>query len=471
MDMYRNHGTSLSQGEGAMFGEYSTTPSKYGIKSRRRYTLSTDVIPSVSTEFGEYQKTTTEIGQDSVSNPLNGVYKNKMNIAAKLLDFGETTNTNGVNTNFDSSYDILQPKNSVVRESAQFGEYKTTTRKIVKKTGFTTSNDALSSKDIYDINFQSNSTNINNGNEFQSQNIDFTNTNNLEGFDQQFNFSDDILQLTSEANYFDKANSNFDSGAIEGDYQTKNENLGYETHFNSSNEFMQTTTGVEEGAQFGEYKSTKVTKSHDGPLSAADLLGLKDFTASTPIVDTNIAEGMPNVDSSSYFNFSDGNAITTSNYNFGYSEPIVDTNSYQENDQKTNISSLDINLNDYQAKEAIVDDIKQNLEVYHGVLHQSIEPVVDSNDYTNDSQIFNENANLQTNQDFNFSEYKSSEQPKKDISTNFDMGDFHSKDQIIDTTPTFTENYTNIDTTAFNETEAFTDNYQNIETTNTFDIE
>ena len=149
MDMYRNHGTSLSQGEGAMFGEYSTTPSKYGIKSRRRYTLSTDVIPSVSTEFGEYQKTTTEIGQDSVSNPLNGVYKNKMNIAAKLLDFGETTNTNGVNTNFDSSYDILQPKNSVVRESAQFGEYKPTTRKIVKKTGFTTSNDALSSKDIY----------------------------------------------------------------------------------------------------------------------------------------------------------------------------------------------------------------------------------------------------------------------------------------------------------------------------------
>ena len=52
--------------------EISTT--KYDIKSQL-YTRSTDTIPSVSTEFGEYQKTITEIGQDSVTNPLNGDYK------------------------------------------------------------------------------------------------------------------------------------------------------------------------------------------------------------------------------------------------------------------------------------------------------------------------------------------------------------------------------------------------------------
>ena len=120
--------------------------------------------------------------------------------------------------------------------------------------------------------------------------------------------------------------------------------------------------GAEEAAQFGEYRTmTKVngvqsiyTPSIDAKPSYEDILGVNDLTTSTPIIDANISESKPFVDTTS----------TLNNYNFTSSDTNINQEANQNNDFQ------DINLNDNQANEAI-NDIKQNVQVYNGVLHQS----------------------------------------------------------------------------------------------------
>ena len=188
--------------------------------------------------------------------------------------------------------------------------------------------------------------------------------------------------------------------------------------------------GAEEAAQFGEYRTmTKVngvqsiyTPSIDAKPSYEDILGVNDLTTSTPIIDANISESKPFVDTTS----------TLNNYNFTSSDTNINQEANQNNDFQ------DINLNDNQANEAI-NDIKQNVQVYNGVLHQSIEPVVDSND----SPIL----------DFNINNY----QKDKIVDT------YNDDNHIIDTA-NLPDDYQNVEPTPIIDIDSATQNYQNTET-------
>ena len=293
-------------------------------------------------------------------------------------------------------------------EGATFGEYRTTTKVNGVQSEYTPDIDAIPSAEA----------------EYGGH---ISAANELVGADTNFDTNFDVLQVaragandTAETNPFGTASSTVERGITLGNI---------------------TDDG---GAQFGEYRTTtKVngvesiyTPNVDAIPSAEDLIGKNDFTSSTPIVDANISESTPLVDAASGLNL--GETTTSNNYNVTESE-LVDTNGNKANDEDLENFNV-FNSNDNLANEAI-NDIKQNLQVYDGVLHHSIEPVVDSNDYN-----VNENQTEQLN----------------------DGNDNYS--YIIDTA-TLNDNYQSVEPTPIIDTDALNENYQTTEPTPIIDTD
>ena len=135
-----NNGSSFPQGEGATYGEYSTTTSVNGVKSR--FTPSVDAIPSAEAEFGGYQTVTNEIGADSQYNQSRGEMLQSASGETNFGNFTSSTNVGGLNTQFDSSTDILQATSVASSEGATFSEFRSNTKVNGGDSGLTPFGDA-----------------------------------------------------------------------------------------------------------------------------------------------------------------------------------------------------------------------------------------------------------------------------------------------------------------------------------------
>ena len=302
-------------------------------------------------------------------------------------------------------------------EGATFGEYRTTTKVNGVQSEYTPNVDAIPGADAE----YGGHTSV---------------ENELVGADTKFDTNFDVVQAsaagandTAETNPFEVASSTAERGITLGNI---------------------TDDADDGGAQFGEYRTTtKVngveslyTPNVDAIPSAEDLIDKNDFTSSTPIVDANISESRPLVDAASGLNL--GDTTTSKNYNVTTSE-LADTNGNKANDEDLENFNV-FNSNDNQANEAI-NDIKQNIQVYDGVLHHSIEPVVDN---------VNENQTEQLNErNDNYSHII-------DTATLNDNYQSAEPTPIIDTDAA-NENYQTNEPTPIIDTDAAADNNQNIE--------
>ena len=181
-----------------------------------------------------------------------------------------------------------------------------------------------------------------------------------------------------------------------------------------------TSVGGDEGAQFGEYQATTTTKTNE-ITSAEQLLGPNDFTSSTPIVGTQ----------------------------------EFDYNAYQTSNQVDNYAASAGEGFDYNAYQTTSSDgTTSNLQNLDEILHQSIEPEVDTNVQNEESTspildttpTFDTNAYTQ-NEQFDTNAYTQNEQ--------FDANAFTQNEQFD--TNAFTQNE-QFDTNAFTKNEQFDTN-------------
>ena len=483
MDTFLSNGNSLSQDEGATFGEYQTTTKVNGVLSR--FIPDIDAIPSAEEEFGRFQKTSYEIGSNSDRPDID--YLKATSEGIEIEDFQEKTNLVGSENNYLSNFDVLQATNAGVEEGAQFGEYRTTTKLNGVQSIFTPSVDAIPSAEDGNGNIDISVPN-NNGENLGLQNLDFANSN-LEGLGTQFNDSGEVQQSTSETNPFELANSVEDSGAVFGETLNTNQNAGFETQYDSNINFAETNTVEEAGAQFGEYRTTtKVdgvesiyTPSIDAIPSAENVIGANDFTASTPTFDTNISESMPLVDTTSDLNIME--ASTSNNYDFTNSEPIIDTtaNQFESIDFTTSTPTINenynmeneqgFNNNEYQAKtyesaekifDSATDTFTQESNDYN--------PTIDTAKYTENYQSYDNNPIIDSATVSNI------DIEAKEDYQNFETTPINNWDnnyQNIETTPIIDVDITtkNYETTPIIDIDTAAENYQNIETTQIFDID
>ena len=106
MDTFTNKDFSLSKGGGAQFGEYPATKTVNAAQSNS--SKSNNVTQEVNTEFGEYQKTTNEIGMDSDNKNLGGDILQATSSGVTLGNFGATTTKiTDLNTQYGASFDAF----------------------------------------------------------------------------------------------------------------------------------------------------------------------------------------------------------------------------------------------------------------------------------------------------------------------------------------------------------------------------
>ena len=122
MDIYQNKDFTLSQRKAVQFGEYPVSKSVNTGKSI--FDSSNGLISRANVEFGEYEKTTNEIGIDSEYNPSDIDILQGTNSGDNLLDIQSLTNNS--NENIVSSFEVLKTNNYIGKDNAQFEEYPTT---------------------------------------------------------------------------------------------------------------------------------------------------------------------------------------------------------------------------------------------------------------------------------------------------------------------------------------------------------
>ena len=104
MDIYQNKDFTLSQRKAVQFGEYPVSKSVNTGKSK--FVSSNGLISGANVEFGEYEKTTNEIGIDSEYNPSDIDILQGTNSGDNLLDIQNLTNNS--NENIVSSFEVLK---------------------------------------------------------------------------------------------------------------------------------------------------------------------------------------------------------------------------------------------------------------------------------------------------------------------------------------------------------------------------
>ena len=202
MDTMINDNTSLPRGEGATFGEYSTTTSVNGVQSY--LTPSVDAIPNASEEYGAYQKyqtVTNELGMDGQNSMSGGDFAQSGNNDPLIGGFTTSVNLGGTN---NSPVDILQATSMIGTQENNFNKFATTTKindigdNQGDLVGANSSEDFLNRNTFetnYDINEIGGSDQIVNA----DMNYQTTETNNIEGFNAQSGPSFDVLRESGVA--------------------------------------------------------------------------------------------------------------------------------------------------------------------------------------------------------------------------------------------------------------------------------
>lgn len=260
MDIYANKGFTLSQGKAVQFGEYPATKSV----KQSKFTSSNSL--SASVEFGEYAKTTKEVGMDSEYNPSDLDILQATSYGDNVKDIQSFENNGNEQTNFE----VLETDNYTREESAQFGEYPTTYKN--NETSFNHFLNADKSNGEY-ININSISGNLE-SNDYQitdsNINIDTTyqTTENLQGFETLYGESNSNSQNTYElnGNVMDNINQNYD------EYQSTTKIEPLETGFEEIN-IWENTPKIEE------------YQIKDQIIGTSDSIDTVQMAISTPTID------------------------------------------------------------------------------------------------------------------------------------------------------------------------------------------
>ena len=230
MDTMINDTTSLPQGEGATFGEYSTTTSVNGVQSY--LTPSVDAIPNTNEEYGAYQRyqtVTNELGMDSQKSMSGGDFAQTSNNDPLIGDF--TTSINFAGTN-NSPVDILQATSMIGTQGTNFNKFATTTK--IKDIGD-------NQEDLVGVN---SSEDFLNTNTFQT-NFDINAVGNsdpiintgIEGFNAQTSPSFDVLRESGVGDSENIQNVNADNLTTSIPVENMNTNLkniqGFDTNITS----------------------------------------------------------------------------------------------------------------------------------------------------------------------------------------------------------------------------------------------
>ena len=125
MDTFNNN-DSLTKGRGAQFGEYPAT--KKVNTAQTNFAKANNSTQGINTEYGEYQKTTNEIGMDSDNNLSGGDILQATSSGVTLGNFGAiTTKVTDFNTQYGTSFDSMNvnPSNDFNLGDLQTLDYTT----------------------------------------------------------------------------------------------------------------------------------------------------------------------------------------------------------------------------------------------------------------------------------------------------------------------------------------------------------
>ena len=169
MDTFKNDNSSTKRG-GAQFGEYPATKKVNTAQSNSA--KSNNPTQEINAEFGEYQKTTNEIGMDFDNNPSGGDILQATSSGVTLGNFGAiTTKVTDFNTQYGTSSDSMNanPSNDFNLGDFQISDYTTNN---LGELGVDILQQTSSAENFADSNgFTKNEPNTNKDN---TQNYDFT---------------------------------------------------------------------------------------------------------------------------------------------------------------------------------------------------------------------------------------------------------------------------------------------------------
>jgi len=372
MDTMINENTSLPQGDGATFGEYSTTTSVNGVQSF--LTPSVDAIPNAGGEYGgyqQYQTVTNELGMDSQHSISGGDIAQSGNNDPLIGDFTTSVNLSGTN---NSPVDILQATSMIGTQENNFNNFATTTKindmgeSQGALVGANSSEDFLNTNTFqtnFDINAIGSSDQIVN----TEMNFQTNETNNIEGFNAQTGTSFDVLRESGMGDTTNTQNINIDNLTASIPVENTNNQIF------DNNAASESFTG---------------TNIENNPLIEAN-----SYQTSEPFADINSIQNVTENHESAQFMTnefkiqSDANNFATNNIDFNATKEI-NTNNFGTTD-----NAFNIDINNF----GLTDNATTNIDTNNfGVTETTFKTTnVETNNLVTDTNTFNTTTNLDIN--------------------------------------------------------------------------
>ena len=371
MDTFTNKDFSLSKGGGAQFGEYPATKKVNAAQSNS--SKSNNVTQEVNTEFGEYQKTTNEIGMDSDNKNLGGDILQATSSGVTLGNFGATTTKiTDLNTQYGASFDAFNANTS---DKFNLGDFQTSdyTTNNLEELGVDVLQQTSSAETFLDSNTLTKNTP--NTNMDSAQNFDFSayqgnEVDNTAGFDfneyqvtQKDPDPNQILHQSIEPGF--ETNPTTETGSIQTNNQFNDINAKTENYQDFDLEaYLKTEiTGDNES-------NLKNTQNLDNQTNGPILDKIPDF-------DTNEFRINELVDTTYQTNET---AINKDSKGFAANE-FIDTASYQPSQQKIETKVQKVDTIAYNPSEPIINyenlDIKDfSGDEYIDTAYQVSQPII-----------------------------------------------------------------------------------------------
>ena len=384
MDTMINDTTSLPQGEGATFGEYSTTTSVNGVQSY--LTPSVDAIPNTNEEYGAYQRyqtVTNELGMDSQKSMSGGDFAQTSNNDPLIGDFTTSINFTGTN---NSPVDILQATSMIGTQGTNFNKFATTTK--IKDIGD-------NQEDLVGVN---SSEDFLNTNTFQT-NFDINAVGNsdpiintgIEGFNAQTGPSFDVLRESGVGDSENIQNVNADNLTTSIPVENINTNLkniqGFDTNITSdvNNQIFDNNAASE---------SFTGTNIENNPLIDAN-----SYQTGEPFTDINTVQNVTGDQVTADFMTTDLKSnvhIQNDTYNYTNNNmdfratTEIDTNNFGTSDNAFNIDVNNLGLTDNTTTNFDTNNFGANETTFKTTN-------IDTNNLVTDTNTFNTKTNLDIN--------------------------------------------------------------------------
>ena len=476
MSIYSNKDFTLSKKEVVQFGEYPVT--KNSNIGQSKYTSSNSLIPGAYVEFGEYEKTTKEIGMDSEYNPSevdilqstnsgDNVEDNQNvgnnDIISENLEFNDyqiidsntnnldityqtnetTENTQGLKTLYGESnnYSPIAYEfngNTIDNGSHTYDEYQSTTKIEPLEEGFDEINFKENTPIFEESLIKKNETNLD-INEYQSFEPIIELNNNIKNIETSIYESDNnYYGLNIDMNYSTKdnltnsipimeTNEQFDIGG----FQINEQMIGTSDSID--------TVQIASSTLSNDFKEDKNSWFYDSNAPIIETMSFNEanFTSSTPLQETNIS--------------SEGYEIAGP-----YFETSIDDNNYQANEKYGKaVTSFD---DTYKDSESYIEKGTTHDEKAYQITEPYFETSTILNTIYQVSEPYVESTEIEGNQAFEpYVENEISfdntvyQTPETEISKIIDYNNFSmNSSQVIDSN-------------------VYLSNEQNIETGKTFD--